>query len=161
MKWKSRSTVEVDKAENMRQLVAVMMLLMMSLAAMAAGEEMEEIYATAGSEDIYFQPDSIEEQYDEDEEDEEDLEDQQEQEPEQQPELGDNLEAIGETETSCEYSCPRYYRPICVKINDKLITFATPCEYHNRLRCAQVAKRQHPGQDMPTFQLMYNNACIV
>ncbi|KAM8719814.1 hypothetical protein ACLKA7_005954 [Drosophila subpalustris] len=147
----------------MRQLVALMMLLMvMSLAAMAAGEQMEEIYATAGSEDIYFQPDSIEEQYDEDEEDEEDLEDQQEQQQQQQqPELGDNLEAIGETETSCEYSCPRYYRPICVKINDKLNTFATPCEYHNRLRCAHVAKRQHPGQDMPTFQLMYNNACIV
>ncbi|XP_034488491.1 uncharacterized protein LOC117792443 [Drosophila innubila] len=146
----------------MRHLVVVMLL--MALTAVAAKLQLEENYGTAGSEDIYLQPDSIEEQFDEygyadENEDEDDGQQDQDQESEQQ-ELGDNLDAIGEDESSCEYSCPRYYRPVCVSRNGQLITFATPCEYHNQLRCANVAKRQH-GQDAPIFQLMYNNACRV
>ncbi|XP_022210440.2 uncharacterized protein LOC111066271 [Drosophila obscura] len=64
---------------------------------------------------------------------------------------------VDEDEDSCEYSCPRYYRPVCALRNHQLVTYATPCEYHNQLRCASVRQRQ--GQEVPTFQLQYNGAC--
>ncbi|XP_034669859.1 uncharacterized protein LOC117902536 [Drosophila subobscura] len=64
---------------------------------------------------------------------------------------------VDEDEDSCEYSCPRYYRPVCVLRNHQLLTYATPCEYHNQLRCASVRQRQ--GQAVSTFQFQYNGAC--
>jgi len=153
----------------MRQLVVLMLLMALSVNA-ARLQRPESNYATAGSEDIYFQPYHIEElseelvieDMDDDDsdlmDDEEELELDEEQELDEERNLGENLNAIDEDEVSCEYSCPRYYRPVCVRRDGKLVTYATPCEYHNQLRCANVAKRQH-GIDTPTFQLMYNNAC--
>ncbi|KAH8396059.1 hypothetical protein KR222_002446, partial [Zaprionus bogoriensis] len=78
--------------------------------------------------------------------------------PKPKPPSGNNIEGIGENDISCEYSCPRYYRPVCVRRNGALITYATPCEYHNRLRCANVARRQG-RTDTPSYELMYYNAC--
>ncbi|XP_017139426.1 uncharacterized protein LOC108153835 [Drosophila miranda] len=64
---------------------------------------------------------------------------------------------VDEDEDSCEHSCPRYYRPVCVLRNHQLVTYATPCEYYNQLRCTSVRQRQ--GQTVPTFQFQYNGAC--
>ncbi|KRF99542.1 uncharacterized protein Dwil_GK28124 [Drosophila willistoni] len=70
---------------------------------------------------------------------------------------GNNIDADSENEETCEYSCPRYYRPICVRRNGELVTFSTPCEFHNQLRCASVLKRQ--GKSVPSYQYLYNGAC--
>lgn len=156
-----------DTNLTMRHPVALMLAL--TLAA-ASGAELDESYASAGSEDIYFQrANSIEDQYDEDgdsyEEYAEDVNDQSQPEKKVQAPwptpikpTGDNIEGLGENEISCEYSCPRYYRPVCVRRNGKLITYATPCEYQNRLRCANVTKRLG-RTDTPTYELVYYNAC--
>jgi len=159
----------------MRQLVALMLLMALSslsgsvnAARLQRHPQESGSYATAGSEDIYFQPYHIHELSEElviedmdngssDPMDDE-LDEEKESESDEERTIGENLNAIDEDEFSCEYSCPRYYRPVCVRRDGELITFATPCEYHNQLRCANVAKRQH-GIDTPTFQLMYNNAC--
>lgn len=144
----------------MRHLVALMLVL---ATAAGRGELDGSYYASAGSEDIYFQQPIETENgsfyyYNDDDEDEED---QSQSEPEEEQAAkppGDNIEGIGENEISCEFSCPRYYRPVCVRRNGELITYATPCEYHNRLRCANVARRL--GQtDTPTYELVYYNAC--
>lgn len=135
--------------------------LLMALMALMAGPALAAVlvdYATAGSEDIYLQPNSgldvAWEEYKEYPDDGE--QEQEEQELEEQPQ-GDNIEAIGLDENSCEYSCPRYYRPVCASRNDQLITYATPCEYFNHLRCASVARSQ--GKETPTYQLLYQSAC--
>ncbi|KAH8235678.1 hypothetical protein KR032_005270, partial [Drosophila birchii] len=62
-----------------------------------------------------------------------------------------------EDEDSCEYSCPRYYRPVCVLRNGQSMTFATPCEFYNVVRCASVQQRR--GQLVPHFQYLHNGAC--
>ncbi|KAI8035285.1 uncharacterized protein LOC128260821 [Drosophila gunungcola] len=64
-----------------------------------------------------------------------------------------------EDEESCEYSCPRYYRPVCVLRNGRQVTFATPCEFHNQVRCASVLKSRGQGQSAPVFQYQHNGAC--
>ncbi|XP_017870648.1 PREDICTED: uncharacterized protein LOC108618931 [Drosophila arizonae] len=137
--------------------------LLMALLALRAGlvlaDEQLELadYATAGSEDIYLQPNSGQweeyKEYPDDEEDEQAEEDSVEEQPQ-----GDNIEAVGLDESNCEYSCPRYYRPVCARRNDhQLITYATPCEYFNQLRCASVARSQ--GKEAPTYELLYQHAC--
>ncbi|KAH8250463.1 hypothetical protein KR038_002199, partial [Drosophila bunnanda] len=65
--------------------------------------------------------------------------------------------AEDEDEDSCEYSCPRYYRPVCVLRNGQPMTFATPCEFYNEVRCASVQQRQ--GQLVPHFQYLHSGAC--
>ncbi|KAH8343283.1 hypothetical protein KR059_007730, partial [Drosophila kikkawai] len=62
-----------------------------------------------------------------------------------------------EDEDSCEYSCPRYYRPVCVLRNGQPMTFATPCEFYNVVRCASVQQRR--GQLVPRFEYLHNGAC--
>lgn len=154
---------------TMCHLVALMLVLTLTA---ASGAELDGNYSSAGSEDIYFQrPNSVEDQYDEDgnysyeEEYDEDVDDESKPEKEEPAPWpapmkppGDNIAGIGENEISCEYSCPRYYRPVCVRRNGELITYATPCEYQNRQRCANVAKRLG-RTDTPTYELVYYNAC--
>ncbi|KAH8364961.1 hypothetical protein KR200_007398, partial [Drosophila serrata] len=65
--------------------------------------------------------------------------------------------AEDEDEDSCEYSCPRYYRPVCVLRNGQPMTFATPCEFYNEVRCASVQQRR--GQPVPHFQFLHNGSC--
>ncbi|TDG43679.1 hypothetical protein AWZ03_009922 [Drosophila navojoa] len=144
--------------------------LLMALMALRAGRLLADeqlaaelaYYATAGSEDIYLQANSGQweeyKDYPDDKANEraEEEDDSVEDSAEEQPE-GDNIEAVGLDENSCEYSCPRYYRPVCVKRNEQLITYATPCEYLNQLRCANVVRSQ--GKEAPTYQLLYQHAC--
>lgn len=135
----------------------------MLVLATAAGrvEQDGSFPSTAGSEDIYFQQPIQYEMgdyyYDYDEDEEEQSQPELEEEQAAKP-PGDNIGGIGENEISCEFSCPRYYRPVCVRRNGELITYATPCEYHNRLRCANVARRLGRA-DTPTYELVYYNAC--
>lgn len=148
----------------MRHLVALMLVLVLATAA-GRVEQDGSLYSSAGSEDIYFQQpiqyenagSSYSYDYDEDEEEEQSQPELEEEQAAVKP-SGDNIEGIGENEISCEFSCPRYYRPVCVRRNGELITYATPCEYHNRLRCANVAKRLGRA-DTPTYELVYYNAC--
>ncbi|KAH8289653.1 hypothetical protein KR054_008627, partial [Drosophila jambulina] len=62
-----------------------------------------------------------------------------------------------EDEDTCEYSCPRYYRPVCVLRNGEPLTFATPCEFYNEVRCASVQQRK--GHQVPHFQYLHNGSC--
>lgn len=64
-----------------------------------------------------------------------------------------------EDEDSCEYSCPRYYRPVCVLRNGHMVTYATPCEYHNQVRCSIVEKSRGATR-APTFQFYHNGNCV-
>ncbi|XP_016948152.1 uncharacterized protein LOC108023336 [Drosophila biarmipes] len=66
---------------------------------------------------------------------------------------------LDEDEESCEYSCPRYYRPVCVLRNGRQVTFATPCEFHNQVRCASVLRSKGLGLSVPVFQYLHNGAC--
>ncbi|XP_017054739.1 uncharacterized protein LOC108097143 [Drosophila ficusphila] len=70
-----------------------------------------------------------------------------------------NASNLDEDEESCEYSCPRYYRPVCVLRNGRQVTFATPCEFHNQVRCASVLRSRGQGQSVPVFQYLHNGAC--
>ncbi|KAH8314195.1 hypothetical protein KR067_012986, partial [Drosophila pandora] len=63
-----------------------------------------------------------------------------------------------EDEDSCEYSCPRYYRPVCVLRNGHMVTYATPCEYHNQVRCS-IVQKSRGGTRAPTFQFIHNGNC--
>lgn len=154
----------------MRSMAAWLLMTLLASTAAAAEQLSTELddYATAGSEDIYLQPNSgqaADEEDDEDaqyldvddEKDEEEAEEDEEEEEAPAQSLGNNIDAIGLDENSCEFSCPRYYRPVCVSRNDELITYATPCEFFNQLRCANVARQR--GKETPTFQLLYHNAC--
>lgn len=149
------------KQRDMRHLVALMLVL---ATAAGRGELDGSVYSSAGSEDIYFQQPNQDENgssysynyYDEDDEEQPEEPELEEEQAAKPP--GDNIEGIGENEISCEFSCPRYYRPVCVRRNGELITYATPCEYHNRLRCANVARRLG-HTDTPTYELVYYNAC--
>ncbi|KAH8420553.1 hypothetical protein KR009_011322 [Drosophila setifemur] len=62
-----------------------------------------------------------------------------------------------EDEESCEYSCPRYYRPVCVLRNGDAITIATPCEFYNKVRCSNVQKSR--GIAAPTFNYQHDGPC--
>nr|XP_016936778.1 uncharacterized protein LOC108015049 [Drosophila suzukii] len=64
-----------------------------------------------------------------------------------------------EDEESCEYSCPRYYRPVCVLRNGRQVTFATPCEFHNQVRCASVLRSKGQGLSVPIFQYLHDGSC--
>ncbi|XP_060664611.1 uncharacterized protein LOC132797112 [Drosophila nasuta] len=151
----------------MRQTLTLVLIGLLAFTATAKAKEQAVSYASAGSEDIYFQPRSIEEQFDEsdgyDGDDDDDDQGEGEEEEELEVKRGDNIEAIGEDANSCEYSCPRYYRPVCVLRNGQPITYATPCEYHNQLRCTNVARRVAKTAaavaKLPSFELMYNTAC--
>ncbi|XP_017012059.2 uncharacterized protein [Drosophila takahashii] len=66
---------------------------------------------------------------------------------------------LDEDEESCEYSCPRYYRPVCVLRNGRPVTFATPCEFHNQVRCASVQRSRGQGHSAPIFQYQHDGAC--
>ncbi|EDV99895.1 GH12147 [Drosophila grimshawi] len=161
---------------NMRHLMA---LLLLTLATSQAVTAIQDDYGSAGSDDIYLQSSGLPDQVDakeendtdadtdpddpddaDDDDDDDGDDDEKDEEQQEKPLNGsdvNNIEAIGETELSCEYSCPRYYRPVCVSRNDELVTYATPCEFFNHLRCSNVAKRK--GQATPTFQLLYHKAC--
>ncbi|XP_030569381.1 uncharacterized protein LOC115768824 [Drosophila novamexicana] len=142
----------------MRSMAAWLLMTLLASTAAAAEQLSTELddYATAGSEDIYLQPNSGQAADEEDDEDAQYLDEEEEEEAPAQS-LGNNIDAIGLDENSCEFSCPRYYRPVCVSRNDELITYATPCEFFNQLRCANVARQR--GKETPTFQLLYHNAC--
>ncbi|KAH8295591.1 hypothetical protein KR018_006705 [Drosophila ironensis] len=71
------------------------------------------------------------------------------------PNVDENEE---EDEESCEYSCPRYYQPVCVLRNGKAVTYATSCEYHNQVRCANVLASRGV-QQVPTFQFRHQGSC--
>ncbi|KAH8354369.1 hypothetical protein KR084_009422, partial [Drosophila pseudotakahashii] len=66
---------------------------------------------------------------------------------------------LDEDEESCEYSCPRYYRPVCALRNGRQVTFATPCEFHNQVRCASVQRSRGQGQSVAIFQYQHDGAC--
>ncbi|XP_017073874.1 uncharacterized protein LOC108109735 [Drosophila eugracilis] len=66
---------------------------------------------------------------------------------------------LDEDEESCEYSCPRYYRPVCVLRNGRQVTFATPCEFHNQVRCASVLRSRGQSNSVPIFQYQHDGAC--
>ncbi|KAH8272318.1 hypothetical protein KR026_001464, partial [Drosophila bipectinata] len=63
-----------------------------------------------------------------------------------------------EDEDSCEYSCPRYYRPVCVLRNGHMVTYATPCEYHNQVRCS-IVQKSRGGARPPTFEFWHTGSC--
>ncbi|XP_017850178.1 uncharacterized protein LOC108605126 [Drosophila busckii] len=142
----------------MRQLL-LLVLALLGVVSLGAAQELQSDYATAGSEDIYLSTNDEElpeqSQYENNYEEEQEFEE--DEFVELQPQ-GINIDGIGETDVSCEYSCPRYYRPICVQRNDQQITYATPCEYHNELRCAHVLNRLQDSP-MPNFQFLYHSVC--
>ncbi|EDV57178.1 uncharacterized protein LOC6542422 [Drosophila erecta] len=67
--------------------------------------------------------------------------------------------ADGQDKETCEYSCPRYYRPVCVLRNSRNVTFATLCEFHNQVRCANALRRQGLGNPVPNFQYQHDGGC--
>ncbi|XP_016972856.1 uncharacterized protein LOC108040109 [Drosophila rhopaloa] len=70
-----------------------------------------------------------------------------------------NAASPDEDEESCEYSCPRYYRPVCALRNGRQVTFSTPCEFHNQVRCASVLRSRGQGDTAPVFQYHHDGAC--
>jgi len=62
-------------------------------------------------------------------------------------------------EDPCERSCPRYYRPVCILRNGRNMTFATLCEFHNQVRCANDLRRQGHGYVVPIFQYQHDGGC--
>ncbi|XP_017116212.1 uncharacterized protein LOC108138501 [Drosophila elegans] len=107
-------------------------------------------YATRLDNDEYLYDENGDNDEDEDEEEEDDAEDLLAQAYAASPD---------EDEESCEYSCPRYYRPVCVLRNGRQVTFATPCEFHNQVRCASVLKSRGQGHSAPVFQYQHDGAC--
>ncbi|EDW87087.2 uncharacterized protein LOC6526253 [Drosophila yakuba] len=66
---------------------------------------------------------------------------------------------LDQDEETCEQSCPRYYRPVCVLRNGRNVTFATLCEFHNEVRCAHDLRRQGHGYTVPIFQYQHDGVC--
>ncbi|EDX03170.1 uncharacterized protein LOC27206535 [Drosophila simulans] len=71
----------------------------------------------------------------------------------------DTAAGLDRDEDSCEHSCPRYYRPVCVLRNGRNVTFATLCEFHNQVRCANDLRRQGHGYQMTIFKYQHDGGC--